>query len=252
MKKLFFRFDFSPKIKKFLTTLHNTQEQAILWIIRQLLPFLFPRHCPLCDKLLPYGSFIHEECHRELPLIHSPVCMRCGKPVSSHTQEYCYDCRAFPKSFQRGLSLFLYNKKTRPIMSAFKYQNRRGLADFFCQELCRYRLSQLRDLGADAVIPVPIHKNKYKKRGYNQATLLSSRLALTLNLPHYPDMLIRSVDTLPQKQFNPQARLNNLKKHSALIHIMINFSLKVLPFLYYLLMIFIPAEQQWKPAPASF
>lgn len=30
MKKLFFRFDFSPKIKKFLTTLHNTQEQAIL------------------------------------------------------------------------------------------------------------------------------------------------------------------------------------------------------------------------------
>lgn len=212
MKKLFFRFDFSPKIKKFLTTLHNTQEQAILWIIRQLLPFLFPRHCPLCDKLLPYGSFIHEECHRELPLIHSPVCMRCGKPVSSHTQEYCYDCRAFPKSFQRGLSLFLYNKKTRPIMSAFKYQNRRGLADFFCQELCRYRLSQLRDLGADAVIPVPIHKNKYKKRGYNQAALLSSRLALTLNLPHYPDILIRSVDTLPQKQFNPQARLNNLKK----------------------------------------
>ena len=177
MKKLFFRFDFSPKIKKFLTTLHNTQEQAILWIIRQLLPFLFPRHCPLCDKLLPYGSFIHEECHRELPLIHSPVCMRCGKPVSSHTQEYCYDCRAFPKSFQRGLSLFLYNKKTRPIMSAFKYQNRRGLADFFCQELCRYRLSQLRDLGADAVIPVPIHKNKYKKRGYNQAALLSSRLS---------------------------------------------------------------------------
>ena len=112
MKKLFFRFDFSPKIKKFLTTLHNTQERAILWITRQFLPFLFPRHCPLCDKLLPYGSFIHEECHRELPLIHSPVCMRCGKPVSSHTQEYCYDCRAFPKSFQRGLSLFLYNKKT--------------------------------------------------------------------------------------------------------------------------------------------
>ena len=36
MKKLFFRFDFSPKIKKFLTTLHNTQEQAILWIIEAL------------------------------------------------------------------------------------------------------------------------------------------------------------------------------------------------------------------------
>ena len=80
-------------------------------------------------------------------------------------------------SFWAGKSVlhdFLYNKKTRPIMSAFKYQNRRGLADFFCQELCRYRLSQLRDLGADAVIPVPIHKNKYKKRGYNQAEVFGS------------------------------------------------------------------------------
>ena len=240
MKKSVFDFAFLPKIKTFFTTLHVTQERTVIYIIRQifadgkslpilykqavlceqallqikkqLLPVLFPRHCPLCHKLVPYGSFIHEECHRELPLIHSSVCMRCGKPVASPTQEYCYDCRTFPKSFQKGLSLFLYNKKTRPIMSAFKYQNRRGLADFFHQELCRYRLTQLRNWDINAVVPVPIHKNKYKKRGYNQAALLSNRLAVTLNLPHYPNMLIRSVDTLPQKQFNPQARLNNLKK----------------------------------------
>ena len=70
----------------------------------------------------------------------------------------------------------------------------------------------IESLGIDAVIPVPIHKNKYKKRGYNQAELLSRRIALIFNLSHYPDMLIRSVDTLPQKQFTPQARLNNLKK----------------------------------------
>lgn len=73
MKKLFFRFDFSPKIKKFLTTLHNTQDRLFYGKSGSFFPFLFPRHCPLCDKLLPYGSFIHEECHRELPLIHSPV-----------------------------------------------------------------------------------------------------------------------------------------------------------------------------------
>lgn len=234
MKKLFFHFNLLPKIKKFLTTLDTTRKQAVLSASKsnfsktknlstsferiilstnkQLLPVLFPRHCPLCNKLVSYGNFIHEECHKELPLIHFPVCMRCGKPISSPTQEYCYDCRIFPKSFQRGLSLFLYNKKTRPIMSAFKYQNKRALADFFHQELCRYRLSQLKSFNINAVIPVPIHKNKYKKRGYNQAALLSNRLAMTLNLPHYPNMLIRSVDTLPQKQFNPQARLNNLKK----------------------------------------
>lgn len=138
--------------------------------------------------------------------------MRCGKPVSFSTQEYCYDCRIFPKSFRRGTSLFLYNKITRPIMTAFKYQNKRSLADFFLRGIYEYRLNQLKSWGIDMIIPVPVHRNKYKKRGYNQAALLSCRLALILNLPHYPDMLIRSVDTLPQKQFSPQARLNNLKK----------------------------------------
>lgn len=97
-------------------------------------------------------------------------------------------------------------------MSAFKYENKRILADFFIQEVIAHRLSLLESFGINAVVPIPIHKNKYKKRGYNQAALLSARLASALNLSHYPDMLIRSVDTLPQKQFSPQARLNNLKK----------------------------------------
>ena len=100
--------------------------------------------------------------------------------------------------------------------------------------------------------PCSIHKNKYKKRGYNQTALLSSRLALTLNLPHYPDMLIRSVNTLPQKQFNPQARLNNLKKAFCFNSHYDKLLSQSTPFSVFLLMIFIPAEQQWRPAPASF
>lgn len=212
MKRSDYLFSFSQKIRSIFQKLHPIYTRTALQLHRRVFPVLFPRHCPICNRLVPYGTYIHEECRRDLPLIFSPVCMRCGKPVSSSTNEYCYDCRIFPKSFQGGISLFLYNKKTRPIMTAFKYKNQRGLADFFIQELYHYRLSQLKSLNIDAVIPVPIHKNKYKKRGYNQAALLSSRLALILNLPHYPDMLIRSVDTLPQKQFSPQARLNNLKK----------------------------------------
>lgn len=199
-------------IKFLLGYLHLAIQKGTLFFQHYVLPALFPRHCPVCNKLVPYGTFIHDICHMELPVIQGAVCLRCGKPVSRSTQEYCYDCRVFPKSFSRGFSLFLYNKKTRPIMSAFKYQNKRGLADFFIQELLHHYRFQLEGLGIDAVIPVPVHKNKYKKRGYNQAELLSSRIALSFNLSHYPDMLIRSVDTLPQKQFSPQARLNNLIK----------------------------------------
>ncbi len=73
-------------------------------------------------------------------------------------------------------------------------------------------LRQLNSWHLQAVIPVPIHKNKRKKRGYNQAELIASQLALRLNLPCYTNLVLRNQDTLPQKQFSPQARLSNLKK----------------------------------------
>ena len=199
-------------IKFFLSYLYSAMQKGALLFQHYVLPAVFPRRCPVCNKMLPYGTFIHDICHRKLPVIRGAVCLRCGKPVARSTQEYCYDCRIFPKSFTNGISRFLYKKKTRHIMSAFKYQNKRGLADFFVWELLHHYRFQPERFGIDAVIPVPVHKNKYKKRGYNQAELLSRRIALAFNLSHYPDMLIRSVDTLPQKEFSPQARLNNLIK----------------------------------------
>lgn len=179
---------------------------------RKALPVLFPRKCPICRKLLPYGARIHPPCRKQLPYVTGPTCFSCGKPIASAEKELCYDCRVFPKSFRGGCALFLYESHTRPLMSAFKYQNRRILADFFTEEIASELCERLALWAIDAVVPVPIHKNKRKKRGYNQAELLSARIALLLGLPHLSQLLIRVVDTLPQKQFSPQARLSNLTK----------------------------------------
>ena len=121
---------FLQMIKQHCSSVYFKLQRVKLPIALRLLSALFPRHCPVCAKLVPYGTLIHAECQTVLPFISGPTCLRCGKPISSSAQEYCYDCRTFPKSFQKGLSLFLYNKETRPIMSAFKYHNNRRLADF--------------------------------------------------------------------------------------------------------------------------
>ena len=126
---------FLQMIKQHCSSVYFKLQRVKLPIALRLLSALFPRHCPVCAKLVPYGILIHAECQTVLPFISGPTCLRCGKPVSSSAQEYCYDCRTFPKSFQKGLSLFLYNKEKRPIMSAFKYHNNRRLADFFIWEL---------------------------------------------------------------------------------------------------------------------
>lgn len=183
---------------------------------RIFLPILFPRHCPVCGDLLPYGDMVCKTCYNKLPFVRSPRCLRCGKPILDESEEYCYDCKVFPKSFHGGCSLLLYNQLTQPAMVDYKYHNRRVLTDFYTEELMDRYLPFFRVWKPEAVIPVPVHAAKKKKRGYNQAELLSGSIAELLGIRHYPNLLIRRINTLPQKQFTPQARLNNLQKAFAI------------------------------------
>ncbi len=188
--------------------LHSLAHKARLFFTT----ILYPRHCPFCGRILTYGEQICNSCRQKLPLIHGPVCYHCGKPLNQSRQELCYDCRIFPKSFDQGLALLLYNSMTRTAISAFKYHNQRYMADYFARAIYHMHSHQINKWQVQAIIPIPIHKNKRKKRGYNQAELLAKCLARELNLPDFPDFILRKTDTLPQKQFSPQARLNNLNK----------------------------------------
>ena len=179
---------------------------------RYVLPVVFPLHCPVCNKIVPLGRQICSSCYGKLTFVQSPFCLRCGKPINFSDQEYCYDCRAFPKSFTAGCSLLIYNKISKPAMMDYKYKNRRVLTSFYRDELVLRYWPVIRSWQLNAMVPIPIHRKKKKKRGYNQAELLSSSLSDSFHLSHYPDLLIRKVNTSPQKQFTPQARVNNLQQ----------------------------------------
>lgn len=93
----------------------------------------------------------------------------------------------------------------------FKYHNHRLLSGFFTDEIVKSHGFELLTWNIQAVIPVPVHKNKRKKRGYNQAALLAKDLGFRLHLPCISDLLLRTIDTPPQKAFSPQARLKNIQ-----------------------------------------
>ena len=62
------------------------------------------------------------------------------------------------------------------------------------------------------MIPIPIHKRKLEKRGYNQAELLADALGKKLDIPVERELLARVVNTEPQKSLDPEHREQNLKK----------------------------------------
>lgn len=198
-------------VQKIKPEMHELHLRFSYYFYDRFLPVLYPRHCPICGQVLPYGIYVCKKCAPELPYVREPVCLACGKPVASSEQEYCYDCRIFPKSFRAGLALFVYNEKTRPAMAAFKYMNRRVLSQFFAREICARHKNDILRWKPDLLVPVPIHKNKRRLRGYNQAELLAENLSVLLRIPCQGNLLLRTEDTAPQKQLRPQARLNNLQ-----------------------------------------
>lgn len=178
-----------------------------------MLSFLFPPICPLCTKeLLDKGERICKSCRKKKIFIQSPTCYSCGKPMKSYEKEYCNDCRKHPKQFKRGLGLCIYEKPVTDSLAAIKYKNQRKLANYYIEEIKKKKYKELKSLNVDAVVPVPIHRKKRRKRGFNQAELFAKGIAQMLQIPMYTKIIERVHDTKPQKKLGPGERKKNLKK----------------------------------------
>lgn len=177
------------------------------------LDWLFPRRCAVCDTLLKRGEKgCCRRCYRKLAWIKQPFCYCCGKPLEKEEQEYCVDCRKAKRSFLANRSLLLYDEVAEQSLTRFKFYNRREYALFYGRELYRAYKRELLSWQADALIPVPIHKTKFRQRGYNQAELVAQELGRQSGIPVLTDILVREVETAAQKKLNPVERLENLEK----------------------------------------
>lgn len=180
-------------------------------IIRGILQAVYPGHCPVCDEIVRHGGEnVCTECMDTLKLLTPPYCMRCGKKISEG-EEYCGECREKKHFFERGRALYEYGPAVESIYR-FKYGGRREYAEFYGEQIAEYLGGFIRNTGAEGIVPIPLHRNRKRTRGYNQAELLAKAVGKRLGIPVYPKMLVRVKNTAPQKKLNPEERQNNLKR----------------------------------------
>ncbi|MEG0687692.1 MAG: ComF family protein [Hungatella sp.] len=178
-----------------------------------VLEVLYPRRCPVCDQIvMPKGRLICEACFHKFSYVHQPVCKRCGKEILSDAAEYCRDCTKHRRSFEYGMALINYEEQARRTMAQIKYKNKRQYLDFFAEAMAQRYGKQILAMHAAALVPVPIHASRRRRRGFNQAELLAYGIGGKLGIAVYPEMLIRDKKTMPQKKLNPQERLLNLEQ----------------------------------------
>lgn len=201
--------DYLPK-KRIKNMLRRGMDKAM--------DLLYPRRCFICEEILEpweYHKGVHQHCEKLILPIGDKVCAHCGAPVTGQ-KEYCIECSRVKEeafAFTQGKSLYQYKGEIKETMYRFKYANRREYAKAFAhQAVARYG-DWIKSCGIDMIIPVPMYAEKEKSRGYNQAAVFATALALELGdleLAKY-NLARRDKDTIPMKTLSKKERYNNLK-----------------------------------------
>lgn len=194
------------------TATGGTAPLACLWpreVLRGGLDLLLPPRCPACSQRCQRVAFC-PDCAARIALLGPPHCAICAQPFRSGPSHLCERCLRRPPHFARVFAAARYRADAHDPLAAviarFKYGFDVGLAPV----LARLLLS-LPNADADAVVPVPLHRDRLRWRGFNQAALLARALARARGLPLLPRALQRARNTAPQVGLGDEARRRNMR-----------------------------------------
>lgn len=176
------------------------------------LDYLFPARCVVCDEVTDSpGKRLCEKCKDKIVYIRDPYCLKCGKQLKKEEKEYCGDCEKIRHLFDSGISLYDYGSMADSIFR-FKYAGRTEYASFYGRDLYEKKAHWLKAVNPDALVPVPIHASRMRKRGYNQAALIARELSKHSGIPVREHLIERNGRTKPLKDLSHAERQNNLKR----------------------------------------
>jgi len=155
---------------------------------------------------------------RPWPRLPRPFCERCAEPFPRPLAEsfVCANCGERKWALSRLRAAYLERGTVRDAILAFKYRRQfhlrpwlgRWLEDGFQEHYATEKW--------DALVPVPLHPDRKRKRGFNQSSEIAGWMGKRVGLP-VVDALRRVKVTVPQARLSRAERLCNLRGSLALV-----------------------------------
>ena len=167
--------------------------------------FLMPMVCVDCGS---EGTLMCESCLKNASRPASNMCMKCGE----RTKEFlrlCGDCVALPPPLDRLVPVYRYDGVARSAVHALKYRGITAIAPLMAREMWGH--PYFRRAKIDCVVPVPMHKDRLRERGYNQAAMLACNVAEHLGIRYIEDALEKIRATQSQVELSRQERSVSLR-----------------------------------------
>ena len=172
--------------------------------IRQIVDFALPPRCPGCGEVTEEEHRFCLACWQKLHFLGDPCCARCGRPFDYDrgAEVECGACLADPPAFDSLRAAVAYGEIARTVALKLKYAGRPGVA----QTLAHFMRRHLDPAGDAILAPVPLHRWRIWRRGYNQSALIVSALAKRSGLETRLDLLTRAKATPSLRGLNRTQR----------------------------------------------
>lgn len=175
-----------------------------------LLDLLMPPQCIACKAPTQSALGHCADCWGDLPANDGARCQQCDHPLPGQWQleALCLACLHQPPAFQRARAPYLYDGASRQTVLALK-GGREPYAAPMAGAMLRAGADLIRP--GMVVVPVPLHRTRLFRRGFNQAAALATRIAAASRTQLLPDTLRRVRATPPSKGLSRAARQANVR-----------------------------------------
>ena len=174
-------------------------------MIHDFISLVFPEYCYGCEAALVKGeNYICTSCLVNLP------------KTNFHTIADNDLARKFWGKFpiKDALAFLYFSKKgiVQNMLFSLKYEGAKEVGENLGLEYGLFLQKEKFILNSDLVIPIPLHPNKEKTRGYNQAAVFGEALATKLNLNYNDTIVKRTTETETQTRKGRFDRWKNVEK----------------------------------------